>query len=608
MIPAYGLAGGGVGHGLYNSGYDVGAPNEQALPTALLNGKDEADTAMNELFDTALREAHTRLANAHYAAVETFGAEVKHLRLENMRLRTRLGEKDRPVVASTAEPQAQPLGPLGLGGGAGKGSHSSAEASEVEPGAAVSVGVDLPASRLALGDLSLGLRSERGLFVEAALPLPQPEGAATSRCSTLEVEPHRGDAGDVADLDDELAFFLGAPRLQDGATATFLRSDPRPVVRQAAASVANLAERGSALELNLRPQALQAPQAPQEERLASSLAAATSLATAATSSQPTSAVAATGGGGGAAAAAAAPVPALSPNFGARVPRLDRLGMGRLSSLSAEHFASEPVSTSLRERGARERAAAGHFASDRLEIEELAGERVGAERFASERFSGEWFLAERLATERLATECLARETLTATSLLGATALETFEASAAQLAGQPSAQMERPQSPRALSPRNDDAEEDTSEVLTALDRELEKILAQHGWTHLEVQRHAQGLWSVAGATLLLRLNDGGSGVLASADGGGVWETVEEHIRRRRLQKVVRTAPFATDTREYQPETSAVAADWGAAHIQRPEAYGQAPVAAAAAQPRQGRAAAPMSLKELASLPGRPYGGWR
>lgn len=109
-----------------------------------------------------------------------------------------------------------------------------------------------------------------------------------------------------------------------------------------------------------------------------------------------------------------------------------------------------------------------------------------------------------------------------------------------------------------------------------RALEGVLALHGWQHLEVehlapefQRNPSGdLWRIAGATFLLRcgqgaaessaLNkDGGASweefkLLASQDGGETWDTIEEAIRKKRLQKVVRTVPIVTGTLEYEPDS--------------------------------------------------------
>lgn len=102
---------------------------------------------------------------------------------------------------------------------------------------------------------------------------------------------------------------------------------------------------------------------------------------------------------------------------------------------------------------------------------------------------------------------------------------------------------------------------------LERALEAVLALHNWQHLEVTWESGDRWSIAGAPFRLWCGSSGAPpdagvedvadfwktfeILASEDDGESWEPLEEMIRKRRLQKVVRTAPFATSTLEYNPE---------------------------------------------------------
>jgi hypothetical protein len=83
---------------------------------------------------------------------------------------------------------------------------------------------------------------------------------------------------------------------------------------------------------------------------------------------------------------------------------------------------------------------------------------------------------------------------------------------------------------------------------VDRALEAFLAQHNWQHLDVQMRTTGVWSISGTVFQVRVETGpqASGasfqLMSSDDNGRTWETLEGAIRRRKLQKVVRTAPIA------------------------------------------------------------------
>eukprot|EP00928_Gymnodinium_smaydae_P013891 TRINITY_DN1503_c0_g1_i1.p1 TRINITY_DN1503_c0_g1~~TRINITY_DN1503_c0_g1_i1.p1 ORF type:complete len:577 (-),score=89.76 TRINITY_DN1503_c0_g1_i1:43-1773(-) len=141
-------------------------------------------------------------------------------------------------------------------------------------------------------------------------------------------------------------------------------------------------------------------------------------------------------------------------------------------------------------------------------------------------------------------------------------------------------------------------DTYETDGGLDRELEAVLAYNGWTHLDVERIDEERWTISGVVALLcldaslpqadyRAGPGGrsrsrSRILASSDGGATWESFEDHVRRRRLQKVVRTAPIVTGTLEYTPESAG--------------AEGALPQGGSLSLPAN---RGPLSLKELASL---------
>lgn len=58
---------------------------------------------MPSVFETALAEASTKLANAHHAQVSTLNAELQHMRRENTRLRARLAELEASPAAGAAD-------------------------------------------------------------------------------------------------------------------------------------------------------------------------------------------------------------------------------------------------------------------------------------------------------------------------------------------------------------------------------------------------------------------------------------------------------------------------------------------------------------------------
>ncbi|CAE8611231.1 unnamed protein product, partial [Polarella glacialis] len=115
-------------------------------------------------------------------------------------------------------------------------------------------------------------------------------------------------------------------------------------------------------------------------------------------------------------------------------------------------------------------------------------------------------------------------------------------------------------------------DQGAVAQDVGRALEAVLAYFGWQHLDVQYLGYGAAgsfgaaavSVSGTIISVRLDGSCSlaaspssaerppyRLLASDDGGSGWEALEALIRRRRLQKVVRTAPIATGTVEFAVE---------------------------------------------------------
>merc|ERR1719362_175452 len=139
-------------------------------------------------------------------------------------------------------------------------------------------------------------------------------------------------------------------------------------------------------------------------------------------------------------------------------------------------------------------------------------------------------------------------------------------------------------------------------------LEAVLAHYGWQHLAVQRKANDVWTVSGISFQLRFDSPPqarqlpSGSLpgppfrlaASDDNGRTWEALEGWIRRRRLHKVVRTAPIATGTVEYSVEQPA----GNMTAPMRPLHGSTSPSRPAVWAGREG-SAQPMSLAELANL---------
>lgn len=139
-------------------------------------------------------------------------------------------------------------------------------------------------------------------------------------------------------------------------------------------------------------------------------------------------------------------------------------------------------------------------------------------------------------------------------------------------------------------------------------LEAVLAHYGWQHLAVQRKANDVWTVSGINFQLRFDSSPQArpiptgslpgppfrLAASDDSGRTWEALEGWIRRRRLHKVVRTAPIATGTVEYSVEQPAgnVTAPLRVLH------GSTSPSRSAGRSGREG-SAQPMSLADLANL---------
>eukprot|EP00933_Yihiella_yeosuensis_P026740 TRINITY_DN20789_c0_g1_i1.p1 TRINITY_DN20789_c0_g1~~TRINITY_DN20789_c0_g1_i1.p1 ORF type:complete len:548 (+),score=100.99 TRINITY_DN20789_c0_g1_i1:55-1698(+) len=109
-----------------------------------------------------------------------------------------------------------------------------------------------------------------------------------------------------------------------------------------------------------------------------------------------------------------------------------------------------------------------------------------------------------------------------------------------------------------------------------RALEAVMAFHGWQHLEVGLQGDvasastGDMSVviSGVSLSVRFDSPATSteksstsqgppfrLIASDDNGRSWEALDALIRRRKLQKVVRTAPIATGTVEFVVEQSTI-----------------------------------------------------
>jgi len=89
---------------------------------------------------------------------------------------------------------------------------------------------------------------------------------------------------------------------------------------------------------------------------------------------------------------------------------------------------------------------------------------------------------------------------------------------------------------------------------LEKLLEAFLANNGWQHIEFQQVGPLEFSVAGIPLHLQaLHEEGSSaisLMASEDEGHTWESFESLVRRKRLHKVVRAAPFPVQHDDRQP----------------------------------------------------------
>lgn len=157
--------------------------------------------------------------------------------------------------------------------------------------------------------------------------------------------------------------------------------------------------------------------------------------------------------------------------------------------------------------------------------------------------------------------------------------------------------------------------------SLERALEAVLALHSWQHLDVTWESGDRWIIAGSPFRLCCGGGGAPsaagvedvadfwktfeILASEDDGESWEPLEEVIRKRRLQKVVRTAPFATSTLEYNPELLHVSppspSHVGAGGVSK--GIGGFSDSCAASTPcRAAVAGGPLSLADLANISSR------
>jgi len=156
-------------------------------------------------------------------------------------------------------------------------------------------------------------------------------------------------------------------------------------------------------------------------------------------------------------------------------------------------------------------------------------------------------------------------------------------------------------------------------------LEASLAHYGWQHIEAQQlPGSSMWTIGGVPLHLRIGEqppvAGSQpfqVFASEDAGRSWEALEDVVRRRRLQKVVRTVPIVVPDLpvERQPLRIADLAAAVGCSVPTPPAadtMSWAPVsevfavaAPAATSPRPGATEpqAPLSLRELSELPSPP-----
>ncbi|CAK8991510.1 unnamed protein product [Durusdinium trenchii] len=121
-------------------------------------------------------------------------------------------------------------------------------------------------------------------------------------------------------------------------------------------------------------------------------------------------------------------------------------------------------------------------------------------------------------------------------------------------------------------------------------LEALLAQYGWQHLEVQILSECdqvvVAHIGGVQLKLRMDSDVTGLrfFASDDEGTTWQALEDLIRRRRLQKVVRACPVATGTFEFTVESPKKGKAVEVSHV----------------SPRCSRQPKSLSLAELAALP--------
>lgn len=178
------------------------------------------------------------------------------------------------------------------------------------------------------------------------------------------------------------------------------------------------------------------------------------------------------------------------------------------------------------------------------------------------------------------------------------------------------------PHATRTAQEPSPESSSEppfVVQDLGRALDAVLAHYGWQHLAVQRLRSDLWTISGAAVQVKVesaaelsSDNGAGgqppcqLSASDDGGRTWQPLDALVRRRRLHKVVRTAPIVTGTREYQPDHSLISPIVASS----PESVSQGMAASGTnlgshAAARQGpqSPAAPLSLAELAASAQQP-----
>lgn len=141
----------------------------------------------------------------------------------------------------------------------------------------------------------------------------------------------------------------------------------------------------------------------------------------------------------------------------------------------------------------------------------------------------------------------------------------------------------------------------------DRALEAFLAQHSWQHLDVQRRNTGVWSISGTVFHVRLEPGPQAngasyqLLSSDDNGRTWETLEGAIRRRKLQKVVRTAPIATTLNPEAVNQSQIRiADMEHGDFGSRLDYGTARDFGATVRTVRASQQSPLSLADLANMP--------